>query len=444
MSVDHQERLSSSSSTIDVVFPDTNIFLHFTFFPEIPWTTIVGAAQVTIAISPVTVSEIDSHKYDSSSARVRDRARKITKKLGELVDSGGPVRPNVRIEFIDHEPVDFDRYQLTRSSQDDQLLATILQYRETCPDRKVLLVTNDIGLKVKARARGIRVVPLPDSYLLTEPDLREKKIKELERKVRELESQAPLLKLDCGEESDRIEIERPSAFLDEFTFIEQGMRKIKSDYPKLDLPSQSIRGANLVNALADTVSSESIADYNQSLDEFFEKYKEYLFSCYRIREIRTRAAKIDLNVSNVGTATAVDVKVFVRFPPIVEVEAGTKWQQLPRKPSPPEKPKPAFFWRPSLDINSITRPYVPPLVNIPEALAAPRIIWGGIKRDESSSTVFFEVSKLNHGYSEPCPRDVHVVFPSLEVFSSFKVAYEITAGNLPAKSTGFLHFIVKD
>jgi hypothetical protein len=434
--------LQRESSSSPVVFPDTNIFLHYTFFPEIPWDTIVGSAQVTLGISPVTVSEIDSQKYSGSSARIRDRARKITKRLGELVDSGGLLRPNVHMEFVDHEPVDFDRYQLIRSSQDDQLLATILQYQEKYPTRKILLVTNDIGLKIKAKARGIRTLALPESYLLTEPDPNEKKIKELERKVVELQSQAPLLKLECGDRADRVEIQRPSAFLDESTFVEQGMQQIKRNYSKLGLPSNSMNG--LANAFVNVMSSESIRDYNISLDEFFEKYREYLSSCYRIKEIRSRAVKIDLNVKNFGTGTALDVKVFVRFPLIVELKTDTKWQRLPRKPLPPEKPEPGFFWPPRDFSSLIARPYIPPSINIPEMLAAPRIIWRGVERGERSWTVFFEVSKLNHGYSEASPRDIYVVFPSVDSFSSFKFEYELTAGNLPEKVNGFLHLIVKD
>jgi len=435
-----RESPSSSPAKTNIVFPDTNIFLHFTFFSDIPWDTIVGSAQVTLGISPVTVSEIDSQKYSSSSARVRERARKITKRLGELVDSGELLRPNVHMEFVNHEPVDFDRYQLTRSSQDDQLLATILQYQEKHNTQKVLLVTNDIGLKIKAKARGIRTLALPESYLLTEPDPNEKKIKELERRVVELQSQAPLLRVEFGDGADRLETHRPSAFPDES--IDQGMQQVKCNYPKLQLTSNSMNG--LANAFVDVVSSQSIRDYNTSLDEFFEKYQKYLSACYRIKEIRSRAVKVDLNVKNLGRGTALDVKVFVRFPLRVELKTGNTWQRLPRKPSPPEKPKPGRFWHHS-DFSSFTpRPYMPQPINIPEMLAAPRIIWRGVERGEGHWTVCFEVSKLNHGYSEASPRDVYVVFPSVESFSSFKLEYEITAGNLPEKVTGFLHLIVKD
>ncbi len=441
MPSDDKRALPTSSSP--VVFPDTNIFLHYTFFTEIPWDTIIGAAQVSIAISPVTIGEIDSQKYSGSSGRVRDRARKVTKKLGDLVDSAERVRPNVEIEFIAHEPVDFDRYQLTRSSQDDQLLATVLQYREAYPQRQVMVVTNDVGLKIKAKSRGIQTLPLPESYLLTEADLNERRVKELERKVLELQNQTPSLRLEFVDGKDRFEVQRPSRFRDETTFVAAGMQKVRQDYPKLDLPSNAV---GLASAFRNEVTSQSIRDYNESLEEFFQEFRQYLSLCYRVKETRSRAAKIGLKVKNFGSATAVDVKVFVRFPLEVALKAGTKWQQLPRKPSPPEKPKPTFFSR-GFDFSSIGGPYIPPNFNIPslpQILAEPRITWRELQRDESSCIVSFEVSKLNHGYAEPCPRDIHVVFPSVDAFSSFKMPYEITAGNLPSKSTGSLHVIVKE
>ena len=181
-----------------VAFPDTNIFLHYTFFPEIEWNVLTNVEQITLCICPIILSELDARKYDSGSARVRDRARIVAKRLAELVDSGAPVRPGVQIEFLSVDPTEFSAYQLNPKSQDDQFLASVIQYKSDKPESDIIVVTNDIGVKLKSKTRGIASFSLPESHLLTEPDPNEKKINSLEKTVARLQSQRPALKLEQG------------------------------------------------------------------------------------------------------------------------------------------------------------------------------------------------------------------------------------------------------
>ena len=66
-------------------FPDTMIFLHFQFFTEIDWNKVLQTNFTTLVIPPVIPKELDKHKYNHASEKIRERANKVTKKLVELI-----------------------------------------------------------------------------------------------------------------------------------------------------------------------------------------------------------------------------------------------------------------------------------------------------------------------------------------------------------------------
>ena len=44
------------------LFLDTNIFLHFVDFEQIPWADLIGDSEITIVVSDIVAQEIDKHK----------------------------------------------------------------------------------------------------------------------------------------------------------------------------------------------------------------------------------------------------------------------------------------------------------------------------------------------------------------------------------------------
>ncbi len=66
-------------------FPDTNIFLHFQFFTEIAWNEVLQTKSVTLIIPPIIPRELDKHKYNHRSDRVKDRVAKVTKRIAEIL-----------------------------------------------------------------------------------------------------------------------------------------------------------------------------------------------------------------------------------------------------------------------------------------------------------------------------------------------------------------------
>lgn len=62
------------------VFLDTNVFLQFKDFEQIPWGELIWDKNFTIVVSDVVCWEVDKHK-DSARGKVQKRAKKVSRKL---------------------------------------------------------------------------------------------------------------------------------------------------------------------------------------------------------------------------------------------------------------------------------------------------------------------------------------------------------------------------
>ena len=60
------------------LFLDTNIFLHFQNFEQIPWQKLIGGDDFKIIVSDIVAEEIDKHK---DSARGKSKPP-IQRKVG--------------------------------------------------------------------------------------------------------------------------------------------------------------------------------------------------------------------------------------------------------------------------------------------------------------------------------------------------------------------------
>lgn len=149
------------------VFIDTNIFLHYTFFTDIDWSTVVEAGEVTIVIPPIIMRELEKHKYNQKDEVLKRRAENVSAKLAQLFKSGNDVRPRTKIFFESHEPdEEFATHRLSRETQDDHLLASISLYKREHMDGVVILITNDLPLEVKAAPLSIDVQNLSEEQRL--------------------------------------------------------------------------------------------------------------------------------------------------------------------------------------------------------------------------------------------------------------------------------------
>lgn len=103
------------------LFLDTNIFIHFKGFEDIPWKTLLDTDDdVTIVLASIIIREIDSHK-DSSKCRVKNKARKISEKLNQILLSDQSSR--IPLVYCKETPIkDTEKDIFDLSVNDDRFL----------------------------------------------------------------------------------------------------------------------------------------------------------------------------------------------------------------------------------------------------------------------------------------------------------------------------------
>ncbi len=421
------------------IFIDTNLFLHYHFPDQIDWPALVGASDVELVVAPVVMRELDRHKYVGHSPKLRKRAASVVERLDKYLDADSPpeLRPGVTLRYEVREPqFDPDVSGLSRDSQDDQLVASVLAFRATCPNGRVLVATADIGLKHKARARQIEVVRPPDDRRLAdEPDANERRVQELEKELREWRQRTPTLALGFAVGSSPARYVLPQPVVSPAEETARRLAEVRREHPHMRSPSAAPGFSAIMVALAEThgISEQAITAYNTSLDRFYWDYERYLDALAEHENLRGRTLRLSLQLRNEGTAPAEDIDVFMHFPPGCRVvEEG----DLPARPAPPEPPRRLqgrfdFASRPVTGLGASF--FDPPALKLPDPLQ--------IHRKSNGDEVRFHVERLKQQLAEVID-PLYVIFDSFAGASSFGIEYRINAANLPREQPGRLDVVV--
>jgi rRNA-processing protein FCF1 len=140
---------------------DTNILLHYQEPPKIRWREALGATGWRLVIPLRVVEELDAKKY-SDSTKLALRARALLPLLERLIGADGSAREledGVTIE------VPVEPGQRSRSSDADEEILGLCAELVQLTGNVITLVTNDTGMRLRARAQGTDVTALDDKYL---------------------------------------------------------------------------------------------------------------------------------------------------------------------------------------------------------------------------------------------------------------------------------------
>ena len=178
-------------------FPDTNTFLHYPPVDQMDWAALLQADSVVLVITPVVIRELNKHKDFPRTSKMRERAAAALSRLHDWSEKATPIRSAVELKFrIDDPVVDFTVNNLSQNVEDDHFIASVLEHRNEHPGHTHVIVTEDLGLKLKARNRGFFVFQLPAAKRLQDESLdSEKKINQLEAQLREMQNRIPVLSL---------------------------------------------------------------------------------------------------------------------------------------------------------------------------------------------------------------------------------------------------------
>jgi hypothetical protein len=447
-----------------ILFVDTNIFIHYHDFDQIDWPAISHADSVIIIIPPITIRELNKHKDGNQRQRIRKRAGLILRKISGIIDQNLHAQINPLIELVlePRDPlIDFGSFQLSRDIQDDHLIASILTYHDENPEADIVLFTSDSGLSLwaKANSHNISTINLDESLRLPEePDPEIVKIKNLEEELRQLKLKNPQLSLVFEDENQYATFTLPSPVVLTEENIENRIAKVKEKYPhmeikpyELEIPEMSDKKSqelvNLAAKLRDSMltglSPEDYEKYNNDLDEYYTNYPQYLSLETNFENIKRRAIKLSILLSNDGTAPAEDIDVFIHFPDGFQLFHKEDLPKAPKPPQPPEKPKSQMeHLMGGLSVLGNV-PYLPSTINpvLGPISSPPNISFPKIKRT-GSYDVNIHVNHIKHQLLEPFD-PLYVIFESYETAKSFNITYELLAANLPSRITGVLHIIIK-
>jgi PIN domain-containing protein len=426
-----------------IVFPDTNIFLHYRPINEFDWCTILDAETVGIKIAPVVTRELEERKTFHQSGRIRARAATALKMLHSylLQKPERHVRDGVTLDFLVKEPAPeyAASHGLNVQLADDRLIGTLLVYREENPDRRCVLVTRDLPLTVKAHHYQIEVAAPSDTLLLPpELDETEKKIRQLETELLKYKSREPVLSVQFAnyETHATFHVTRAGEADSE---IRSMLEIAKKNHPLVITKSShtSDRSREVSNPLAELIESvqsfgeEFYAEYNTQLNKYYVDYEKYLVANSKFKELSLRSITLALIVVNAGTCPAEDVHVLLHFPNGLTLYDADHLPKPPQEPVAPSK-EPNIFPNVSFPYLSDLRVPMPSPVNT----FLPKI------QKTNSYDVTFEYDKLQHGFLRNFPK-LFVQFDSWESASSFSIDYTIHAGNMIADTRGKLGVVIK-
>jgi rRNA-processing protein FCF1 len=435
-------------------FLDTNTFLHYASIDHIDWPVLLECDYVVLVLVPVVVRELNKHKDSPNSGKVRERAADALRKLHYWSDQRSPImiRDSVELQFrVQDALIDFAVENLSPNIADDHLLASIIEFRQEDPSRDLLLLTEDLGLKLKARNHGIPVLKLPgDLRLQEELDADQKRIKQLEQEIRDIRDRLPVIKLRFRSGLDRfhLSLKRPATLGADS--LNRSMKTIRDKYPKIEEQPKSDNltgtsddrniGALAARVLAAGFSPGTAKKYNESLESFFEKYSKYLGRLNEFRNWERRLARLDIELSNEGTCPAEDIDIFMHFPDGFELLNREDLPKPPEKPTPPARPR--TFQETLAGGFEMPRLYLPDLVSRTPTLPLMRDARHPSIHRTKSYDVELSFRKVKHGLTETLD-PLFVVFESTDAARSFTIRYRLYAANLANVVEGQLHVIVE-
>ncbi len=423
-------------------FLDTNSLIHYRLFSEIDWINELATKEVEIIICPTVLQELDRKKFAELDIDIRNRCKKIISKLSEYA-SGDTIKENVSINFLNKEPkIDWSNEGLSSDIPDDRIIASVLEYEDL---QNLVIVSSDLGLKLKSRSRDIKTHSLSDDLLIkVKKDKQEEELTKLRHRVSFLENRFPKLLLKIVDNDSysnfkkyTYDIIHPSDSPETNNIINNLKDKLKYSPPKVDK-------TNLYNAFVQfsVPTDDSIKEYEKDVEKYLNDLKKYYEEEWNYNDMVSRVFELNLLLINEGTEPAEDIDIFLHFPDGFEMFIKDKYPRQPKKPKEPDHPKSLA----EMVLNNNLG------LTIPSSLLGPSyyqrhspILPKGTDtspniKKTNSYDVRFTVDKLKHKMNIALD-PLYIYFDSYESIKSFSFNYILLASNNPEDFRGELNLI---
>ena len=441
-------------------FIDTNIFLHYQMFTEIDWNKITNKRKVLLVICSTVIDELDNKKYSDPSKDIRSRAKKVITKLSEIRDKANinthdntyKIRENIDVLFIpfDKARIDWENQKLEMldvKNNDDRIIASILTNTNL---NKPVLVTSDLGFKLKAEDRNIKCITMPDEYRIELiKDNKDKEIEKLRKEIEYFKNRIPRLKIgfsnvnkDCIDHTDK-DINAINILSEEdITKIiesEKASLEYKRDEWINNLYEKNHFGLDILR-----YSEEEIRRYNKDLEQYCLKLHKYYKDENIYQSIQSRTIELGFVLVNEGTQPAEDIEIFLYFTDSFKLFKNSEFLKKPLKPEKPIQPRNQLdmiqsrikdVWNgPNSQISIDMKELRSSIDNVDIGEPIDPII----KKTTEGYEVKYKIKKLKHGLSIEL-NPVYILFKTIDGIKSFNMKYSILSDNIPDSIRGFLH-----
>jgi hypothetical protein len=425
---------TASRDSIIWVFPDTPNFLHYKSFDQIDLPAILGSESVVLVIAPIILRELNDKSDSHPNPRLKKRAAVAIKKLGEWAESHAPakVREGVSLVFQPTEPLglDFAAEQLDPNINDDRLLASFISYSKESPGARTILLSFDVGLRVKAQTRNIEIFRLPENAKLpTDPDPQEIEINELKKKLRDHESASPNLRLLFTSGKSVLEVVVRAAKFRPASEIQSLVEREHCRVPKFLVKTGTITSWALQEGKY--LLPKEAERRNHVIDLYLQSYREYLTASDEHENRKKRRFEVPLMLVNDGGKPANDIDIVLSVPE--SINAFVRMEAVPGEPQPPAAPN----WTAETEGSEASKSSDP--ISSPDPDANVSRPW--IVMEKTGMSVRFHVKKIKHRYRITLP-SILFEFDTVESVRSFAIDYTLLADNVPREVDGSLNVVV--
>ncbi len=305
------------------VFLDTNVILHARPIEQIDWLAELAAEEVVLVLAITVINELDEHKNGSKGRLASKRARaffsRFTKYEEESVgEPGAKLRDGVWLRVLPWEPKASTDPDLNPQKADDRIIGAALSF---VANGELLLVARDTGILVGARAKGLRVLRLPEHLELgDEPDETERQLSTVQRELAEIKGRLPRL---------RVELHSGKAVGGHIAL--KHLRVVAPSVQDIEAAIEAER-ARHSGKLALPILTAPLGLTGADLEKHMKSFRAYLSQVAHVEEERGRRLCLGLLVTNEGTGPASAVEIDLFLPEGLQAARRHSGPEFPERP----------------------------------------------------------------------------------------------------------------
>lgn len=295
-----------------IIVPDTNVLLHSQPIDQIPWRELTGVATVEIVLVSQVIRELDAKKH-SDSEKLRGRSRSVLSKINSWfpsVSATPAIADGVTVRVWMKEPSAADGLDV--SVPDDRIIASASELTEQC---QVRIATGDTTMRLKADARGLKIMSIPAAYRLHDDEA-----KKPEPPPR------PVLRAGVlDREGNLTHYVGSPVGLSARHLLPSAEEGLQAAREAAQLSEHGFYGRPAMQV-------SSFDAYVSDRPPTAESWERYIESIHAYDREHALTVKLIVGIVNEGTAPADDLLVEFRFPPEIYVH-----RNAPVLPWPPER-----------------------------------------------------------------------------------------------------------